>query len=256
MRATSLFLFFLAALAACGGTVGDDAASADAAPPPDGVGSTLGGCPASEPIGGAPCTVPGRLCTWTQSCGAGDVGPSGASAIRGTTAGRLLRGRAAVRAATSRHVADGQVAGARVRTPSLVNAVVVKTVSSTAPSRTSAESKRESGVGGSCSCLPRNPRRAARWRALRHPIRAGLDGGDSSRLRGDPDGLDLSARAALASCVPALRCHQPIRTITALAAAMVGGSRKRRSSFRIHPTTATTTPVAPRPMSTCPTARC
>jgi len=74
MQATSAFLIFCAGLAACGGTVGETAASAGAAPPPDGVGTTLGGCPAAEPTAGSPCTVAGRLCTWTQSCGAGDVG--------------------------------------------------------------------------------------------------------------------------------------------------------------------------------------
>jgi len=72
-------------------------------------------------------------------------GPCGASAIRGTTAGSPPRVRAGERAATSRRAEDGQVAGARVRTRSLVNAAVAKTAFSTVPSRTSAE----------CSSLPR-----------------------------------------------------------------------------------------------------
>jgi len=40
---------------------------------PVGVGPTLGGCPAAEPAAGSACSVPGRLCRWTRSCGAGGV---------------------------------------------------------------------------------------------------------------------------------------------------------------------------------------
>jgi hypothetical protein len=74
--ATTLAAFFLVAVSACGvsptGTSQDGVSSEP--PAPDGVGPTVGGCPAAEPRAGTACTVRGRLCKWTQSCGAVDTG--------------------------------------------------------------------------------------------------------------------------------------------------------------------------------------
>lgn len=83
MRTSPVLLLLLGLLAcgACSGRVDDNTAgtASSTTPAPDGVGPTLGGCPATEPAAGSSCDVAGRLCKWTQSCGAGDVGWCSAS---------------------------------------------------------------------------------------------------------------------------------------------------------------------------------
>jgi hypothetical protein len=80
LRTAVVALLLAATSVACSAKVLDDGAPANVGPivPPapasDGVGTSLGGCPAAEPSEGSDCTLPGRLCTWTQSCGTDDVG--------------------------------------------------------------------------------------------------------------------------------------------------------------------------------------
>ncbi len=54
-------------LPGCSGEVSSSAQNPESARL-DGVGSTLGGCPAAEPTPQTSCAIKGRLCTWTRGC--------------------------------------------------------------------------------------------------------------------------------------------------------------------------------------------